>query len=51
MGSRLAEMQLRVLWEEVMARFERIEVLEEPERTFSSFVHGYTYMPVRVVRK
>jgi len=29
----------------------RIEILEEPERTFSSFVHGYTHMPVRVVRK
>jgi len=51
MGSRLAEMQLRVLWEEVLQRFDRIEILEEPERTFSSFVHGYTHMPVRVVRK
>ena len=51
MGSRLAEMQLRVLWEEVLARFERIELTEEPTRTLSSFVHGYTQMPVQVVRK
>ena len=33
------------------ARFERIEVLEEPQRTFSSFVKGYTYLPVTVQRK
>ncbi len=51
MGSRLAEMQLRVLWEEVLPRFERIEVQAEPERTFSSFVKGYTNLPVEVRRK
>ena len=33
MGSRLAEMQLRVLWEEALQRFERIEVQAEPELT------------------
>ena len=51
MGSRLAELQLRVLWEEVLGRFERIEVLGEPERTLSSFVNGYTEMPVKIKRK
>ncbi|GJM37892.1 MAG: cytochrome P450 [Acidimicrobiales bacterium] len=51
MGSRLAELQLRILWEEVLQRFERIEVQEEPERTFSSFVHGYTKLPVTVKRR
>ena len=51
MGNRLAELQLRVLWEEILPRFERIEVLEEPQRTFSSFVKGYTYLPVTVQRK
>ena len=51
MGLRLAEMQLRILWEEILERFERIEVQAEPERTFSSFVHGYTSLPVRVTRK
>jgi cytochrome P450 len=51
MGSRLAEMQLRVLWEEILQRFERIEVQEEPSRTFSSFVKGYTHLPVLVTRK
>ena len=50
MGSRLAEMQLRILWEEILQRFERIEVMDEPKRTLSSFVHGYTELPVRVTR-
>ncbi len=51
MGSRLAELQLRVLWEEILQRFERIEIQGEPERTFSSFVHGYTRLPVTVTRR
>ena len=46
MGNRLAEMQLRVLWEEIMLRYERIEVVGEPERTLSVFVKGYTALPV-----
>jgi cytochrome P450 len=51
MGNRLAELQLRILWEEILKRFEKIELLEEPSRTFSSFVKGYTHMPVRLTRK
>jgi len=51
MGSRVAELQLRVLWEEILARFERIEVQEEPRRALSSFVKGYTYLPVKIKRK
>ena len=51
MGSRLAEMQLRILWEEILDRFERIEVQEEPRRTFSSFVKGYTRLPVVIARR
>ncbi|MFK7964936.1 MAG: cytochrome P450 [Burkholderiaceae bacterium] len=45
-GNRLAEMQLRILWEELLARVDRIEITGEPERTFSNFVHGWTKMPV-----
>ncbi|MEZ5379604.1 MAG: cytochrome P450 [Acidimicrobiales bacterium] len=51
MGSRLAELQLRVLWEEILARFERIEVQDDPTYTFSSFVNGYAKLPVSVQRK
>ena len=50
MGNRLAEMQLRVLWEELLPRFAKMEVLAEPERTFSSFVKGYTHMDVELTR-
>ncbi len=48
MGSRLAEMQLRVLWEEIMERFSFIEVVEPPTRVKSAFVKGYHEMKVRV---
>lgn len=48
MGNRLAEMQLRVLWEEIHKRFSFIEVVEEPTRTFSTFVKGYSHLAVRV---
>ncbi len=48
MGNRLAEMQLRVLWEEIMDRFENIEIVGPVERVQSSFVRGYSEMPVRV---
>lgn len=51
MGNRLAEMQLRILWEEVMDRFEFIEVVGKPERVYSSFVKGYTKLPVVIHRK
>ncbi|MEM7093098.1 MAG: cytochrome P450 [Actinomycetota bacterium] len=50
MGSRLAELQLRILWEELLQRFERVEVVGEPERVFSSFVNGYATLPVQVRR-
>jgi cytochrome P450 len=49
-GNRLAEMQLRVVWEEILKRFERVEVTGEPVRTLSSFVKGYTQLPVRLSR-
>jgi cytochrome P450 len=48
MGSRLAEMQVRVLWEEVMKRFRQVEVVGEPVRVKSSFVKGFAQLPVRV---
>lgn len=48
MGNRLAEMQLRILWEEILARFERVEVLAPPERSVSVFVHGITKLLVKL---
>ena len=51
MGNRLAELQLRILWEEILVRFDKIKVMDEPSRTFSSFVKGYTHLPVQVFDK
>jgi cytochrome P450 len=48
MGNRLAEMQLRILWEEIMRRFSLVEVVGEPERVKSNFVRGYKSLPVKL---
>ena len=48
LGQRLAEMQLRVVWEEILKRFPVIEVVGEPVRLNSNFVKGYTGLPVRI---
>lgn len=51
MGNRLAEMQLRILWEELLPRFENIEVLGEPEYVQSNFVRGISKLMVRLTPK
>ncbi len=48
-GNRLAEMQLKIVWEEILKRWDRIEVMGAPERIPSSFVKGYATLPVRIV--
>ena len=50
LGQRLAEMQLRVVWEEMLSRFPLIEVVGEPRRLRNNFVKGYEYLPVRIPR-
>lgn len=47
-GDRLADLQLRILWEEILARDLRIEVLDPPQRLLSNFVRGFSSMRVRV---
>ena len=48
MGNRLAELQLRIIWEEIHKRFAKVEVTGEPERLFSNLVRGITNLPVRL---
>jgi cytochrome P450 len=48
LGLRLAEMQLRVLWQEILKRFPVIEVVGEPKRILSSLLRGYDELPVRI---
>ena len=47
MGNRLAELQLRVLWEEIMKRFHTIEVVGDIERLPNNFIRGIKDVPVR----
>ncbi|WP_337188192.1 cytochrome P450 [Phenylobacterium sp.] len=47
-GNRLAELQLRIVWEEVLKRFGRVEVMEAPQRVYSTFIKGYERLPVRL---
>jgi len=47
-GNRLAELQLRILWEEILERFPMIEVVGPARRTYSNFIHGFRSMPVRI---
>ena len=47
-GMRLAELQLKIIWEEIFRRFDHIEVIGEPKRVYSSFVKGYETLPVRI---
>ncbi|MGH7022085.1 MAG: cytochrome P450, partial [Caulobacteraceae bacterium] len=47
-GNRLAELQLKIIWEEMLKRFPKIEVTAEPTRVYSSFIKGYTHLPVRI---
>ena len=47
-GNRLAEMQLKILWEEILRRFPVVEVVGEPTRVKSTFVRGYTRLSVRI---
>jgi cytochrome P450 len=49
-GARLAELQVRILLEEMLARRMRVKVLAEPERVAQSFVNGYEKMMVEVER-
>jgi cytochrome P450 len=50
-GNRLAELQLTILWEEILARFPEIQVVEEPKRVPSAFVRGYERMNVVIPKR
>ena len=48
LGMRLAELQLKIVWQEMLKRFDNIEVVGEPKRVYSSFIKGYETLPVRI---
>jgi cytochrome P450 len=47
-GNRLAELQLKILWEELLPRYPMIEVMGPPKRVYSNFIHGIRSLPVRI---
>jgi len=51
MGNRLAEMQLRIVWEEILERFDRVEVVGEPVRINTNLLRAYSELPVRLHRR
>jgi cytochrome P450 len=48
LGSHVADMQLRILWEEILKRFARIELMAEPMRLASNFSANYEQVLVRI---
>ena len=48
LGNRLAEMQLKILWDEVLRRDLKIEVLDKPVYAYSNFLHAIRDLPVRI---
>ncbi|HET6184382.1 MAG TPA: cytochrome P450 [Acetobacteraceae bacterium] len=48
-GSRLAEMQLTILWEEILKRgLPMIEVVGPPQRAYSNLLRSISSLPVRI---
>jgi cytochrome P450 len=50
-GNRVAELQLTIIWEEILKRFPEVIVTGEPKRTYSTFVKGYETLPVIIPRR
>lgn len=48
LGRHLAELQLRILWEEIVPRYPRIELMGAPTRFYSNFVRGISSLPVQI---
>src|SRR5205807_1671654 len=47
-GDRLAELQIRILWEEILRRELRFEIVGPPQRLYSNFIRGIRTLPVRI---
>ncbi|HEY4940291.1 MAG TPA: cytochrome P450 [Rhizomicrobium sp.] len=50
-GNRLAELQLQIIWEEILKRFPVIEQVAEPKRNYSTFVKGYEHLRVVIPKR
>jgi cholest-4-en-3-one 26-monooxygenase len=48
LGAQLARLEMRLLFEELIARVPRVEALGPPERLRSNFINGIKHLPVRL---
>jgi hypothetical protein len=48
LGAHLARLEMRVLFEEIAKRWQKVELAEEPERLRSNFISGIKNLPIRV---
>ncbi|WOH80273.1 cytochrome P450 [Bradyrhizobium sp. BEA-2-5] len=48
-GRHLAQLQLKILWEEMLNARLEVEIVGKPQRIASNFVHGYSALPVRII--
>ena len=48
LGASLARLEVRVVFEELLARVASIEITGEPARLRSNFINGIKHLPVRV---
>ena len=47
-GDRLATLQLRILWEEILQGNLKIDVVAPPTRQYSNFIRGISHLPVQI---
>jgi cytochrome P450 len=47
-GDRLATLQLRILWEEILQGNLKIDVVAPPTRQYSNFIRGISHLPVQM---
>jgi cytochrome P450 len=51
LGNQLARMEIRIMFEEILARVDSAEALGEPKRVRSNFINGIKSYPVRLTGK
>lgn len=50
-GERLATLQLRIMWEEILEQQLIIDVVGSPKRLYSNFIRGFSNLPVRIYHR
>ena len=51
LGAHLARLEMRVIFEEMVARWQRVEAAGAPQRLRSNFISGIKHLPIGVTRR